>query len=158
MPEERFGAQDALAPPVIGPEFADAADDRPDEVYLPSERVHYGDEEATVELRRLEDERLVLLAFTSLEALVEGCGEGQPWLSVRSDYLNRIVTDSGATEVLWNAVLPDDQRQEAVPTGGVREWIRRGYRFAGRDRVETAQRREFAGTGRGAASACAERG
>ncbi|OLT38783.1 hypothetical protein BJF85_08610 [Saccharomonospora sp. CUA-673] len=102
---------------MIGPEFVDAGSDEVEDVFLPSERVQYGDEEATVELRRLEDGRLVVLAYTSLESLVEGCGEGQPWLSVRSDYLQQIVVDSGATEVLWNAVLPDDQRRNAAAGG-----------------------------------------
>ena len=116
MSTDSFGVSDAAAPPTIGPEFVSGEADEVENVYLPSERVHHGDEEATVELRRLEDGRLVVLAYTSLESLVEGCGERQPWLSVRSDYLQQIVTDSGATEVLWNAVLPDDQRQDA-PAG-----------------------------------------
>ncbi|WP_083666695.1 SAV_915 family protein [Saccharomonospora sp. CUA-673] len=121
MSADRYGALDGVSgtvpPAVIGPEFVDAGSDEVEDVFLPSERVQYGDEEATVELRRLEDGRLVVLAYTSLESLVEGCGEGQPWLSVRSDYLQQIVVDSGATEVLWNAVLPDDQRRNAAAGG-----------------------------------------
>lgn len=117
MSTDRFGVSDTAAPPTIGPDFVADEADEVENVYLPSERVHHGDEEATVELRRLEDGRLVVLAYTSLESLVEGCGERQPWLSVRSDYLQQIVADSGATEVLWNAVLPDDQRQDAQAGG-----------------------------------------
>lgn len=116
MPGDRFGGPDGPAPPVIGLGFTDEAAQE-EVVYLPSERVQRGDQEATVELRRLEDGRLVVLAYTSLEALVEGCGERQPWLSVRSPYLEQIVADSWASEVLWNAVLPDDQRQDAPAAG-----------------------------------------
>ncbi|TKG73194.1 MULTISPECIES: SAV_915 family protein [Prauserella] len=115
MPGDDSTARNVPTPPVIG---LDEGATETDLVYLPSERVRQGDAEATVELRRLEDGRLVVLAYTSVEALVEGCGERQPWLSVRSEYLEQIVSGSGATEVLWNAVLPDEQRQEAPVSGG----------------------------------------
>ncbi len=114
VPGEDSTGRHVPTPPVIG-----LGDGTTGElIYLPSARVRQGDDEATVELRRLEDGRLVVLAYTSLEALVEGCGERQPWLSVRSEYLEQIVSGSGATEVLRNAMLPDEQRQDAPVSGG----------------------------------------
>ncbi|WP_146239985.1 SAV_915 family protein [Prauserella flavalba] len=115
MPGDDSTGRNVPTPPVIG--LTESAPEG-DAVYLPSERVQQGDAEATVELRRLEDGRLVVLAYTSLQALVEGCGERQPWLSVRGEYLEQIVTGSGAAEVLWNAVLPDEQRQDAPVSEG----------------------------------------
>lgn len=112
VPRDGFWAHDEPGRAVIGADFAGDGEDEPELVYLPSERVHGGDLEATVEFRRTESGQLIVLAFTSLRALVEGCGEKQPWVSVPGGYLGRIVEDSGADTVVWNAVLPDEQRRD----------------------------------------------
>ena len=117
MPRDGFWAHDEPMTSVIGADFAGDGEDEPELVYLPSERVHGRDVEATVEFRRTEDGQLVVLAFTSLRALVEGCGEKQPWVSVPSGYLGRLVEDSGADTVVWNAVLADEQRRDGRAQG-----------------------------------------
>ncbi len=86
-------------------------------VYLPSERAQRGDAEVTVEFRRIDDGRLVVLAYTSLDALVDGCGDRQPWVSLPAESIGEIVQASGADEVLWNQALPAEQRRESSAGG-----------------------------------------
>jgi hypothetical protein len=97
---------------VIGGEFAADGEEDPELAFLPSERVHRGDMEAAVEFRRTEDGRLVVLAYTSVRALVEACGEKQPWVATPSAHLEQICTESGADAVLWNIALPAEQRRD----------------------------------------------
>lgn len=115
---EGFKEHDAPTSPVIGGEFGADGEEDPELVFLPSERVHRGDMEAAVEFRRTEDGQLVVLAYTSVRALVEACGEKQPWVALPSVYLEQIVAESGADSVLWNAELPDEQRREEPSESG----------------------------------------
>lgn len=110
--EEQHDAPEA-APSVIGPGFVSDADDQePLPAFLPSERAYRGDTEVTVELRRTNDDRLAVLAYSSLESLVAGCGEGQPWVSLPERSVGTVVQESGADLVLWDPVLPDEQRRD----------------------------------------------
>ncbi len=68
-------------------------------VYLPSRRVRDGDAEAQVELRTVDD-RLTLLAFSSLAALVGSCGPEQPWVAVSIPAVRTLVDACGAEPVL----------------------------------------------------------
>lgn len=55
-------------------------------VYVPSEQVQdQVTPETKVALRYLEDGTLTLPVFTSPEALVAGCGSGQPWIGIPVD-------------------------------------------------------------------------
>lgn len=112
-PRDGFREHEAPTPPVIGGDFAADGEEDPELVFLPSsERVHRGDMEAAVEFRRTEDGQLVVLAYTSVRALVEACGEKQPWVALPSAHLEQVVADSGADSVLWNAALPEEQRRD----------------------------------------------
>lgn len=103
-----------VAPSVIGADYAAEVNGEPAElVYVPCERVLRGDTEVTVELRRLEDGRTVVVAFTSLESLVENCGDLQPWASLPSDKVQEIQEHSGAEVVLWDVALPAEQRNDS---------------------------------------------
>ena len=52
----------------------------PPMVYLPAQRIVNGEDEAQLELRRLVDGRLAAVAYTTLQRLVQCCGENQPWV------------------------------------------------------------------------------
>ncbi len=102
------------APSVIGADYVAEINDEPAElVYVPCERVLRGDTEVTVELRRLQDGRTAVVAYTSLEALVENCGDLQPWASLPSDKVQEVQEHSGAEVVLWDVALPADQRNDS---------------------------------------------
>lgn len=107
---------ESVAPSVIGADYvAEANGEEPESAFVPlAERFLSRDKDVTVELRRLEDGRLAVLAFSSLEALVVGCGDLQPWASLPADKVAEIQQHSGADLVLWDAVLPDDQRNDSA--------------------------------------------
>lgn len=110
---------DEPAPAVIGADYI--AEQNGEEVvvlFVPLEkRLLEGDKEATVSLRRLEDGRLAVLAYTSLDALVAACGNLQPWASMPSDSVMELQSQSGADLVLWDEALPPDQRSDSAPGG-----------------------------------------
>lgn len=110
----------AIAPSVIGPSFvSDVEDVDPVLAYLPSERAYRGETKVTVELRRTNDDRLAVLAYSSLDALVTGCGERQPWVSMPVGSVSMVAKESGANLVLWDPVLPAKQRRvESNGEGG----------------------------------------
>lgn len=83
---------------------------RDDVAFVASSRTHPGDPDAEIELRQTTDGRLALLAFTSLDALVSGCGSAQPWIAFPTDRLDDVVEASGAGVVLWDITLDPDRR------------------------------------------------
>lgn|SRR5690606_7672775 len=109
---------DQAAPAVIGADYvAEANGEEVEPVFVPlAERLLSRDRDVTVELRRLEDGRLAVLAYSSLDSLVASCGDLQPWASLPADKIAEIQQCSGADLVLWDAALPEDQRRDS--TGG----------------------------------------
>ncbi|WP_338601547.1 SAV_915 family protein [Saccharopolyspora sp. SCSIO 74807] len=115
-----YGDRDVLqqhgdvAPSVIGPESVaplDADEQLPETVYLPSERVTDRNAEVTLELRATGQGQIAMLAFTSLEELVAGCGNAQPWVSVRGHQVDELRSLSGADVVVWDSALPYEERK-----------------------------------------------
>lgn len=109
-----------IAPSVISPEHVaplDDEEDLPETAYIPCAQVARGDTDVTVELRDTTDGHRALLTFTSLQQLVDGCGDGQPWVAVRGEQIEDIKVRSGADVVLWDAALPVDQRQTRFQQG-----------------------------------------
>ncbi|MGH3327467.1 MAG: SAV_915 family protein [Streptomycetales bacterium] len=82
----------------------------PPMVYVPSRRVQSGDEQAQLELRTLDDGRLAVLAFSSLDRLTAGCGPDQPWVLLRSEVLAGLQPGVGFDVVLVDVPLPPDLR------------------------------------------------
>lgn len=78
--------------------------------YLPSQRLRAEDVEAVLELRRTVDGELGLLAYSTSDLLVAGCGPGQPWIAVPLDRVGDLVGLSGADVVVWDAGLPEGSR------------------------------------------------
>lgn len=120
VPTERAPAPDGLgdvgdAPPVGG---RDGDGGRPrtgaergvDTVFVPTQRVRPGDAEFSVELRTLTDGRLALLAYSSLESLVECCGPAQPWAEVPAERLEGLRVMVQAAVVLVDTPLEDEVR------------------------------------------------
>lgn len=65
----------------------------------------------TLELRVLTDGNTALLAYSSLESLVDGCGKGQPWIAVHGGSVEDLRQRSEADLVLWDAAVPLEQRR-----------------------------------------------
>lgn len=82
-------------------------------VFVPSEHVRPGDLQVRLALRRLEDDRLVLLAWTTLAGLVASCGPSQPWVGVGAGELAVLRERSGASEVLLDVDLSEAEETAA---------------------------------------------
>lgn len=111
-------AHDNVAPSVIGAEYVTPPDDEemPETAYLPTDRART-DDDVELELRDTTDGHRALLAFTSLEQLVQGCGDGQPWIAVPGETVTDIKARSGSDVVLWDAALPVEDRRTRYQGG-----------------------------------------
>lgn len=87
-------------------------------VYIPSRPVRAGQYAPQVELQPDQQGKPVMLAYTSPEELVAGCGPYQPWIAIHVDDVAEAMTEAGAHRVLLNPVLAEQSRH----TGPVREW------------------------------------
>lgn len=86
----------------------------PPTVFVPSARVRPGDAELSLELRTLADGRTALLAYSTLDRLVDGCGPAQPWVSIRADRLGELREHFDV--VLVDAELPEGLRAQPDDT------------------------------------------
>jgi hypothetical protein len=96
-----------------GPDFAH-------HVFLPCSNVRPGDEEMSIDLHRTDDGKLALLVYSSLEILVECCGERQAWVQVPTTDLDRIQSLTGFELFLIDACL--DGRPDQVHATS--RWLR----------------------------------
>jgi hypothetical protein len=79
------------------------------------------DAEHILELRRDPQGRLSVVVFSSLDLLVEGCGEFQPWVAIPASRLETVVEEVGAEVILLDVLLGSEQRHtedELVVTDG----------------------------------------
>lgn len=120
MKQDLFPVDEShVAPSVIGDAYHPESDeDGPVLAYVPSQRLNPGDTEVTVEFRWTTDSRLAVLAYSSLESLVECCGGRQPWVSLPVDRVDEIASESQADVVLWDAGLPAEERRDELEVAG----------------------------------------
>ncbi|MBQ6643973.1 MAG: hypothetical protein IJH84_23470 [Saccharopolyspora sp.] len=104
-PEEHATDGAAVAPAVLGDEGA--------ELFIPCARAAPHDQQVQLELRHTTENALALVTYTSLERLVEGCGDQQPWISVPSAEVQQLAEQVAAQVILQDVPLPDDQRQDS---------------------------------------------
>jgi hypothetical protein len=69
-----------------------------------------GTEEVALALKPLEDGRLAMLVFTSLDSLVAGCGDEQPWVALTEARIEDAFQRSAADVVAIDAGLTTEQR------------------------------------------------
>lgn len=105
--------QDVAQPAVIGPERAgqEAGEDL-QQSWIPGAGWLPGDEVFLAESWELTDGQTALLAYSSLESLVECCGEKQPWAQIPVTELDELLNRTTASVVLWDHALPPEQRQD----------------------------------------------
>lgn len=78
--------------------------------YVPCSPVESGAEQVQLEMREREDGSTALLAYTSLERLVAGCGKEQPWVAVHSGEIEDIQQQANFDLVAFDVELPTDMR------------------------------------------------
>ncbi|HEX3783238.1 MAG TPA: SAV_915 family protein [Pseudonocardiaceae bacterium] len=79
--------------------------------FVPTRSILGPDEQVCPELRRTGDGQLALLAYTSLERLVDSCGPDQPWVLVPVDWFDRIHAECRFDTIALNLALPAECRQ-----------------------------------------------
>ncbi len=79
-------------------------------VFVPAEPIPVGTQQAKLQLRRMQDGRLAVLAFTSLDLLVAGCGPHQGWMAAPVEQLENLQPLVGFDVIALNVDLPDDWR------------------------------------------------
>ncbi|MFI7121959.1 SAV_915 family protein [Amycolatopsis sp. NPDC049868] len=89
-------------------------------VWVPTRPVRQGDQLVAAELHCREPGRPLLLAYSSLEALVNGCGPYQAAAAIHVDRLDDVASQAGACGVALNVSLTEDSRH----TAPVRDWSR----------------------------------
>ncbi|WP_232376529.1 SAV_915 family protein [Amycolatopsis aidingensis] len=91
----------------------------PPMVYVPCGQYPTGEGGSTMaaELRRTEDGKLALLAYSALDRLVRCCGQHQPWVLVRSEELSRIYQAQPYEAILLDTELPERLRHDAAASG-----------------------------------------
>lgn len=100
-----------VSPAVIGAEYESSPEDQlAGHAFVPSQRASLSDGEVTLELRQTEEGLLAMLAFSSLELLVSGCGHAQPWVAVPMERVEELQRQCGAEVVLWDVAIPPDLR------------------------------------------------
>lgn len=88
----------------------------PPALYLPTSPVAPttdGGTGANIELRHTPDGRVALVAFTSLEKLVECCGEHQPWLVLDTAHLPMLHQVNPYDVIVLDTELPVELRHTA---------------------------------------------
>lgn len=85
----------------------------PPVVYVPSAGPS-PDGTLRLELRRVDDGRVALLAYTALDRLLTGCGAQQPWALVPVHALDEINTRQPYDLVLLDVPLPSELRRTAA--------------------------------------------
>lgn len=103
---------DVPVPPVIEPETFGTADEQaPPQVWTPTAWPMRGAELPAFVLRELADGRLAMLVYTSLKEMTDGCGPGQPYVSLAVESVQSFQHLVGADVLLWNPVLAEEVRQ-----------------------------------------------
>lgn len=81
----------------------------PPVVYLPCRPTVPG-EAPQIELRRLEDGRVALLAYTALDRMSRCCGPHQPWALYPTEELSALRRSSSYDVVVFDQELPAEVR------------------------------------------------
>lgn len=79
-------------------------------VFVPTGPVIAGAGDVQVMLRQVDPATLVVLAYSSLEALLQGCGPAQSWASLPAAVLEQLAPGWGAAAVLLDVPLAQADR------------------------------------------------
>lgn len=83
-------------------------------LFVPTARVRAGEERARLQLRRRQSGEMALLAYTSLDLLVAGCGPDQAWIAAPVEELVPLQEAAGFDVIVLNADLPQDWRDHGA--------------------------------------------
>lgn len=82
----------------------------PNALFLPTAKTPKNFGSAEIELRKTTDGKMALVAFSSVQRLVECCGPHQPWALVKSEHLGRVYQTQPYDMILLDSDLPKELR------------------------------------------------
>ncbi|AXB43218.1 SAV_915 family protein [Amycolatopsis albispora] len=88
-------------------------DELPPFVFVPCATHVKDPADAVVEFRRVNDDRLALMVYSSLDQLRSCCGEQQPWLRIPTPVLEHLQDVQPFELVLLDVVIPPELRTTA---------------------------------------------
>lgn len=88
----------------------------PPVLYVPIHEEVADPTQARVEYRATQDGRVAVLAYTALDRLIEGCGNGQPWILLPTPRFEEMRKVKHFDMVLVDIEMPDDLKRHA---GGI---------------------------------------
>jgi hypothetical protein len=84
--------------------------DLPSALVLPTAKKPKNFGTAEIELRRTADGKIALMAFSSVQRLVECLGPYQPWALVKSEHLPKIYQTQPYDMIVLDSDLPEELR------------------------------------------------
>jgi hypothetical protein len=107
--------RDVVAPAVLGEDLVDGLHEEQSPIVLvPCQRVPQpGEPEVVIALYQGED-GLALPVYSSIEALIESCGDQQPWMGMPVDRLPELQRLCAAEVVLWDVAVPAEFRHDST--------------------------------------------
>ncbi|QFU91981.1 SAV_915 family protein [Amycolatopsis sp. YIM 10] len=93
-------------------ESVEAPPDLPPVVYLPCVDHVTDPADAVIELRRMADERLAIMAYSALDRLRSCCGEQKPWVVMPTAVLARYRQVQEFHLILLDVAIPPEDRTD----------------------------------------------
>lgn len=85
----------------------------PPMVYVPCSPAEVGSREVSVDVWPAKDGRTILLVYSALDRLVDGCGPEQAWVVLPATVLEQVRLAAGFELVLLDLVVPEEFRRTA---------------------------------------------
>lgn len=82
----------------------------PNALFLPTAKKPKNFGSVEIELRKTTDGKMALVAFSSVQRLVECCGPHQPWALVKSEHLGKVYQAQPYDMILLDSDLPEELR------------------------------------------------
>lgn len=82
----------------------------PNALFLPTAKKPKDFTKAEIELRKTADGRMALVAFSTVQRLVECCGPHQPWALVKSEHLGHVYKEQPYDLIVLDSDLPEELR------------------------------------------------
>lgn len=80
----------------------------PNALFLPTAKKPKNFGSAEIELRKTADGKMALVAFSSVQRLVECCGPHQPWALIKSEHLGNVYRAQPYDMILLDSDLPKE--------------------------------------------------
>ncbi len=110
-------AEEPDAPPVLQPEHVQEDPEPGPPVYVPIKSYPTEAASLELELRHTEDDQLALIFYSDQQALIECCGDAQPWLAVPREQVEALAEHAGAEVIAYDVELDEGLQRHSDDEG-----------------------------------------